>query len=199
MTTESTTTRPRLGIRPLRLADSAAIAELYRQNRDFLRIWEPDEPDEFFTGEGQQEAVASTLRECAGGRMLAWVITADGEIAGRIYLNNLAMGPLRSCSVGYWVARRHGGRGLATFAVDSALDVAFHDLALHRVDAFVRVDNERSLRVLEKNGFRTVGVSRRHLHVGGRWRDEIYLQKLAPWDDGVQLEPDYAAPTPGES
>ncbi len=83
--------------------------------------------------------------------------------------------------------------------MDSALDVAFHDLALHRVDAFVRVDNERSLRVLEKNGFRTVGVSRRHLHVGGRWRDEIYLQKLAPWDDGVQLEPDYAAPTPGES
>jgi hypothetical protein len=25
--------------------------------------------------------------------------------------------------------------------------------------------------------------------VGGRWRDELLFQKLAPWDDGVTLHP----------
>ncbi|MET9615496.1 GNAT family N-acetyltransferase [Kitasatospora indigofera] len=188
-----------LDIRALRAADSTAIADLYLHDRHFLRMWEPEEADAFFTGPGQREAVESTLRECAGGRMLAWVIVAGGEIVGRVNLNNLAMGPLRSCSIGYWVAQRYGGRGYASFAVESALDIAFHDLNLHRVDAFARLDNARSLRVLEKNGFRTVGVSRGHLHVGGRWQDELYLQRLAPWDDGVQLEPAFATSILGES
>ncbi|KUM92793.1 hypothetical protein AQI88_30005 [Streptomyces cellostaticus] len=108
-------------------------------------------------------------------------------IVGQVNLNNILLGPLRSCFLGYWISGRCNGRGIATAAVSQALDVAFRELDLHRVDAFAREDNPASCRVLEKSGFRTVGISRGHIHIDGRWRDDIYFQKLAPWDDGVRL------------
>ena len=70
-----------------------------------------------------------------------------------------------------------------------ALQVAFSSLGLHRVDAFAREDNVASCRVLEKNDFSRVGVSKGHIHIDGRWRDDIFFQRLAPWDDGVRLDP----------
>ncbi len=66
------------------------------------------------------------------------LILVDGEIAGRITLNNILRGPLQCCFVGYWVARAHAGHGVATEALRQALDVAFGALRLHRVEAFTR-------------------------------------------------------------
>lgn len=117
------------------------------------------------------------------------VILVDGEIAGRITLNNILRGPLQSCFVGYWVARAHAGHGVATEALRQALDAAFGALRLHRVEAFTRVDNHASQRVLLKNGFTAVGTARRHIHLDGRWHDERLFECLAPWDDGVSPNP----------
>jgi ribosomal-protein-alanine N-acetyltransferase len=165
------------------------LADLYREDRDFLRRWDPVRPEEFFTYAGQREAVAATLGECGDGRTWAGIIEYEGGPVGRVNLYNILRGPLRSCVLGYWVAQRVGGRGIATQAVAQALDTAFGALGLHRVDAFAREENAASCRVLDKNGFHRVGVSRGHIHLDGRWRDDIFFQRLAPWDDGVRLEP----------
>jgi ribosomal-protein-alanine N-acetyltransferase len=176
-------------IRPLSIEDGEVFADLLTEDREFLTLWEPDEPDEYYTAQGQGEFIAAVLNACAAQVMQAWAIVGDGEVVGRIVLTGIILGPLRSCSVGYWVAQRHGGRGYGTAALRAVLDVAFGELALHRVDAFVRTDNERSCRMMERAGFQRSGISRGHLHAGGRWHDEVFFQKLAPWDDGVQLVP----------
>jgi ribosomal-protein-alanine N-acetyltransferase len=170
-------------------SDASRLAELYRADREFLREWDPDRPDAFFTPDGQRAAIDAALHERERGRSWPGVIEYAGEPAGRINLNNILRGPLRSCFIGYWVAGPLSGRGIATSAVRQALEIAFHELVLHRVDAFTRIDNAGSRRVLEKNGFREVGVSERHIHIAGRWQDEVLFQRLAPWDDGVRLEP----------
>jgi len=180
-------------IRPITMDDSAAFAELLSEDRPFVTLWEPDEPDEYYTPQGQREFIAAVLRACEAQVTRAWAVIGGGEPVGWIFLNNIIRGPLRSCSVGYWVAQRHGGKGYATAALRGALDVAFNELELHRVDAFARTDNERSCRMLDRAGFHRSGISRGHLHTGGKWHDEVFFQKLAPWDDGVRLLPD---PTP---
>lgn len=55
--------------------------------------------------------------------------------------------------VGYMLASRFHGRGLATEAVRAALGDAFGRLGLARVVAIVDVPNTGSIRVLEKTGF----------------------------------------------
>jgi len=176
-------------IRALSRDDSPRLADLYRGDRDFLAHWDPQRPDAFYTDSGQADAVGATVQECADGRMWSGVVLEGGCVVGRVSLNGIVRGPFRSCSLGYWIARPYNGRGLATEAAAQAIQVAFGPLGLHRVDAFAREENVGSCRVLEKNGFRRVGVSRGHIHIDGRWRDDVMFQKLAPWDDGVRLDP----------
>ncbi|TDB88910.1 N-acetyltransferase [Actinomadura sp. KC216] len=181
--------QPGVRLRVVQMADAEALADLYTANRDYLRPWEPARDDAYFTVDGQRDNLCGLIEAYATGDMWPGVILLDGEIAGRITLNNVLRGPLQTCFVGYWVARAHAGRGVATEAVRQALDVAFDGLRLHRVEAFTRVDNHASQRVLERNGFTAVGTARRHIHVDGRWHDERFFERLAPWDDGIALAP----------
>jgi [ribosomal protein S5]-alanine N-acetyltransferase len=49
--------------------------------------------------------------------------------------------------------------------------VAFEELGLHRVQAATLLDNVRSQRVLERNGFVRFGVAPTYLNISGRWQD----------------------------
>ncbi|MFC5746980.1 GNAT family N-acetyltransferase [Actinomadura rugatobispora] len=187
--TETVVRRSLVELRVVRPDDAGALARLCVANREYLRPWEPERDDAYFTVEGQRANLDDLLDAYGAGEMWPGVVLVDGQVAGRITLNNILRGPLQSCFVGYWVAFAHAGRGVATEAVRQALQVAFRELGLHRVEAFTRVDNHASQRVLERNGFTPVGVSRRHIHVEGRWHDERLFERLAPWDDGVALHP----------
>jgi RimJ/RimL family protein N-acetyltransferase len=56
---------------------------------------------------------------------------------------------------------------------------AFGPLGLHRVEAYVDPRNEKSLRCLERAGFRREGVMRERWHVAGEARDDVVLGLLA--------------------
>lgn len=176
-------------LRVVRLEDARALTDLCVANREHLRPWEPERDERYFTLEGQRENLHDLLEAYEAGELWPGLVLVDGEAAGRITLNNILRGPLQSCFVGYWVAQAYTGRGVATEAVRQALRVAFRALGLHRVEAFTRVDNHASQRVLERNGFTPVGIARRHIHVNGQWHDERLFERLAPWDDGFALHP----------
>ena len=90
---------------------------------------------------------------------------------GRVALANVVRGAWENATLGYFVDHEAGGRGHATEAVGLALRFAFGPCRLHRVQAAVMPHNARSIRVLEKNGFRHEGFSPRYLRLAGEWRD----------------------------
>ena len=102
-----------ISIHAMSLDHSEHLAALYRDDRAFLKLWDPQRPDAFYTQLGQAEAVKSTLRECGEGRMWAGVVLAGDVLVGRVNLNGILRGPLRSCFLGYWIAQPHSGRGIA--------------------------------------------------------------------------------------
>lgn len=59
--------------------------------------------------------------------------------------------------LGYWVARDHWGRGLATEAATALIDIA-RTLGLKRLEGSHFTDNPASSRVLEKLGFEATGI-----------------------------------------
>jgi ribosomal-protein-alanine N-acetyltransferase len=141
--------------------------------------FEPVRPAGYSTEAGQAERIADLLARTAEGRAHGFVVLDDGELAGRITLSEVVRGPLQSANVGYWVDQGRNGRGLATRALAALLDTAFGELGLHRVAACTRLENHASQRVLAKNGFTRIGIARRHLFVGGEWRDQILFERLA--------------------
>ncbi len=166
--------------RLITLDDAPVLAELVRTDRDFLAPYEPPRTEDHFTDEGQLASARDALERCEQGTTLPHVILDDsGDVVGRVTLNGIVRAPsFLSCSVGYWVASAANGRGHATAAVREIVRVAFEELELHRVQAETLLDNVRSQRVLERNGFTRYGMAPRYLNVGGRWQDNLMYQVL---------------------
>ena len=77
-----------------------------------------------------------------------------------------------------------GGHGVITEAVGQLARAAFETLGIEALHAWIVEDNQRSRRVLEKNGFREAGRLRKAtLHNGCRL-DRIYLD-LTRQDLGI--------------
>ena len=165
--------------RLVRLSDAPVLAGLLGRNRDFLAPTSPPRPEGFFTLDGQRAGIEAGLAEHRRGAKLPHVIlTGDGQVAGRITLNEIVRGPFQSCHLGYWVGEEYNGRGLATGALREIIRVAFGELGLHRIEAGTLLDNVRSQRVLERNGFTRFGMAPRYLHIAGRWQDHVLYQVL---------------------
>jgi ribosomal-protein-alanine N-acetyltransferase len=154
------------------LDNSEEIARLLCENREFLAPFEPLREERFFTSEGQRERIGASSAA-------SFAIVADGAIAGGVTISDSVYGPLRSATLGYWVAERLNGRGLATEAVGEAVEIAFGELDLHRLEAGTLVDNVASQRVLEKNHFERIGLARGYLQIAGEWRDHFLYQLTA--------------------
>jgi ribosomal-protein-alanine N-acetyltransferase len=71
--------------------------------------------------------------------------------------------------VGYEIARRWWGRGLAPEAVAAVLRYGFSVVGLHRIEAGVLPENAASVRVLQKLGFAEEGARRDYLYFKGRF------------------------------
>ncbi len=171
------------GIRPVALDDAAALATLYRDQREFLAPFEPIRPPEFFTEAGQRAAIEEGLRVAEADRGQRFVICAGSTIVGALGVSNLVRGAFQSANLGYFVARQWNGRGIATRAVGLACEWAFGDARLHRLEAGTLVDNVASQRVLLRNGFRPIGLAPRYLRIAGEWRDHLLFSRLV--DEGT--------------
>jgi ribosomal-protein-alanine N-acetyltransferase len=51
------------------------------------------------------------------------------------------------------------------------MQLAYEDLHLHRVECRVATYNDRSIRLLEKAGFKSEGLERQTVRIGGKWVD----------------------------
>lgn len=81
----------------------------------------------------------------AGQAVQAQTIVAGGEVAGNI----MCWQRWGEQAVGYWIGRRHWGRGVAT----TALALFICQVTERPLYAYVAVHNVGSIRVLEKCGF----------------------------------------------
>lgn len=104
---------------------------------------------------------------------------SDAAIVGCINLSGIVRGPLQAAYLGYWIGDPYEGSGLMSEALPLALTHAFRTLALHRLEANIRPENTRSIRLVERAGFRREGFSPRFLKIAGRWRDHERWALLA--------------------
>lgn len=165
-------------LRPIGLADAAALLEAQSRNRHRLRRSSPQRPESFWTLDGQRERVETEVRRNADGESFACVIARGEAILGMLTLSSIVRGPFCNASVGYWIDEGEQGRGLMSAAVAAACHVAEAELGLHRVEASTMPDNAASQRVLAKNGFEQIGRARDYLYLDGAWQEALLFQRI---------------------
>ena len=142
--------------------------------RLWLREWREGDADRFryiaadpevmrFIGEGHPWTDADldffiareTKRFAEHGFCLWPLIYKDsGEMIGQCGLKQL--GTSGMIEVGWWVAEKHWGQGLATEAGRAALEAGFGRFGLERIVAIANPGNRASVRIMEKLGMRHV-------------------------------------------
>lgn len=166
-------------MRPVEAGDGSALARAYLANRAHLAPWEPTRDDAFFTVAWQEEDARRCVADAAAGRSIRFLIlSTDGEIRGRMNLNNIVRGAFWSADLGYWIDSSRLGRGLATRAVHRVAEYARDELKLHRLQAATLVHNAASQRVLAENGFVRIGSAPKYLRIAGEWQDHLLFQRL---------------------
>ena len=74
--------------------------------------------------------------------------------------------------LGYAIDGQLQGQGLMREGLAAIIKFAFSsEMHLHRLQANVRPENVRSLRLLEQLGFEREGFARDYLFIDGAWRD----------------------------
>lgn len=173
-------------IRSLEVSDARAVLDLRVNNRKFLEPYEPSRQALFFTLAAQKAHLEAAARQWESDLAYAFGIfdPDTDEMVGRVALSNIVWAAWQNATLGYFIAERYNGRGIATEAVRSACGFAFGQARLHRVQAGVMPRNKASIRVLEKVGFRHEGFSPRYLSINGTWEDhDMFALTAEEWPD----------------
>ncbi len=97
--------------------------------------------------------------------------TANDALVGVININNIVRGSFLSASLGYYVGVEYQGQGFMSEALALLKRYAIADLGLHRLEANIQPQNERSIALVKANGFVYEGLSPGFLYIDGQWRD----------------------------
>ena len=152
-------------LRAPRPSDRDEFLRLVRSSRELHRPWvyAPETPREF----------AAYLGRCSNATERCFLVCRqdDQGLVGVYNLSQIARGFFESAYLGYYAFAPAAGQGLMADGLQLVLRHTFRKLKLHRLEANIQPDNERSKRLVERAGFRYEGYSPRYLKIGGRWRD----------------------------
>ncbi|OKI99140.1 GNAT family N-acetyltransferase [Kitasatospora sp. CB01950] len=110
------------------------------------------------------------------------VLREDGTPVGAVFLGDQSMAD-GTARIRFLVDPEHRGRGYARAAVDAAVDFAFGELPLYRLDADPHTTNAPALAALAGAGFTHEGVKRSACIHRGRRLDLAVLSLLRPeWE-----------------
>jgi len=166
----------RVMLRPPLGADEDDFIAAVKRSRKLHRPWNypPDDSEGF----------RAWLERCRGddfeGRL---VVDRESHASVGVYnLSQIFYGNFKSAYLGYYAFTPFQGRGLMGEGLELMLREAFLELGLHRVEANIRPENERSIALVERGRFVREGFSPRYLKIGGRWRDHVrYALTVEDW------------------
>ncbi|MFJ5273470.1 GNAT family N-acetyltransferase [Streptomyces sp. NPDC088358] len=140
-------------IQLLRPDHAPALLAFERENRAYFAASIPDRGDDYFTRFDERHRALLDEQE-AGVCYFHVVVDAGGEVLGRVNLVDVADG---GAELGYRIAERAAGRGLATRTVRELCALAARGYGLSVLRAAATLDNAASRTVLARSGFAVVG------------------------------------------
>jgi RimJ/RimL family protein N-acetyltransferase len=165
----------RIELRSLVDGDAPALLAIFGDS-EVTKYWaSPSIPDLA----AAKKLIGEAYDKFARRQLFKWGVASleTGTLLGTCSLGNVVLAH-RHAEVGFVLRRDMWGQGLATEALRVLLAFCFEKLDLHRIEADVDPQNERSLKVLERQGFRREGLLRERWHHLGDVRDGISLGLL---------------------
>jgi ribosomal-protein-alanine N-acetyltransferase len=167
---------PRLRLRWLTTADVPALFEIFG-DPEVCRYWSrPALRTEAEARQLQQEIVHGWTSRT----LSQWGIATRGDdsVIGTCTLTSFSL-EHRRAEIGFALRRGAWGNGFMREAIHALLNHAFESLDLRRIEADVDPRNVRSIRVLDRMGFRREGLQRERYVMNGEVQDAVIYGLLS--------------------
>lgn len=140
-------------IQRVRLDHAPALLTFEQENRAYFAASISDRGDDYFThfDARHRDLLA---QQAAGVHIFHVLVEADGAVVGRINLYEITES---TAELGFRIAEKSAGQGLAQRAVLQVCEIAVAELGLTKLLAAAAVDNLASRAVLARTGFVPVG------------------------------------------
>ncbi len=192
----SINTRVRLDIDNLVLrlinpSDTESIVRYVNDNRDFLRDWEPQRNEMYYTEIGWHHRISQIQSLQQVGFYFQFLIEEKGDenIKGMISYNNIQGFPAFSGAVGYSLSEDAQGKGVMRRALATTNQWLFNERHLHRISAAFMPRNKKSESVLLSAGFIKEGFVKDYLMINGVWEDHVLVGVVnSNWKDPKNSE-----------
>ncbi len=166
----------RLVVRPLRAADYAAWREASLARGAARNRWDraaKTEADLTRAKFAEYLRKQRDLRERDAFYDFGVFERATGAWVGTTSVMDVLRSVSQTAFLAYFINNPHWGKGYGKEAAAAAIDIAFRDLKLHRVEAGVEPTNRRSILLARSLGLRKEGLKKRIVFLRGRWNDLV--------------------------
>ena len=155
----------------LRAGHAPAVLAFELANRAYFAASISDRGDEFYERFTEQHNALLAEQE-AGTCAFHVLVGDDGSVLGRFNLVGIEDG---TAELGYRVAQRVAGRGVATATVRELCQLAAEQYGLRMIRAATTRDNVASQKVLTKAGFVPVGPADIGGKAGTWWERDLAI------------------------
>lgn len=155
-------------LRTLTADDTNALMDFELRERSWFETWVQARGDAFYTFEGLAQHISECLAKYRVGTMHPMlVLDQRDQILGRVNLKDIDLSA-RTSELGYRLAQSATGKGFGKMIVGQAINIAKTQWRLHKLEAYVWVENKPSARVLESSGFLHQSLIHHHSELGGK-------------------------------
>jgi len=155
-------------LRPFKIGDAESVAENVNDKniyRNTLVI-----PYPYFLKDAKQwlrKLTKNQRRKIL--ESVTFAIEIDGQAVGSISINEIKQE--HKAEIGYWLGEKYQGKGIMTQVIKEMTRYGFRKLKLRRIYAQVFLFNKRSMRVLEKNGYKFEGMLKKEARKDNKFLD----------------------------
>lgn len=164
----------RLILRSLNQEYASNVCEFYKNNYDYLVLWEPNLTGHFLLIDAMERFMKADMKNTLLGNSIRYWFSfknSPDKLIGSINFQGIKKGVFKSCQVGYKIDKEYTGLGLATEAAGCAISELFSEEKLHRIEAIIATDNIPSIKLVERLGFVREGINRECININGKWTD----------------------------
>lgn len=157
------------------------VLQYYNINKNFLKPWEIEKEEGFYTIENQTENIECEKNNLKNGTGLKLFITLEEDtdkLVGIVNFSNIIWGGFMSCFLGYSLDRNMTKKGYMSEAIKKGIDIIFNEYEVHRIEGNVMPRNHDSINLLKRLKFIEEGIAINYLKINGIWEDHIHMTLL---------------------
>ncbi|NVO21024.1 MAG: GNAT family N-acetyltransferase [Bacteroidetes bacterium] len=170
----------------LRAPEPTDIDLLYRWEND-QRVWHLGNTLAPYSHFEIEQFVLNSAHDIYSSKQLRFMIDWHKASEGAITIGSIDLFDFdphhRRAGIGILIDEPYRRKGLATEALLLLADYCFHTLNLHQIYCNIENDNQESIRLFTRVGYKTCGLRKQWILHNKKWCDELMLQLINPDDN----------------